>query len=151
MPPHRDMLERFWEKVNKQGPMPPLRPDLGLCWIWLGCKRPLGYGQFNMGRDHAYRLEYPHIISYELVNGPVPKGLELDHLCRIPPCLNPSHLEPVTHAENLRRGWWALHKPKTHCNYGHLYDAANTYINSKGYKECRICRIIKGYHRRMAA
>ena len=67
------------------------------CWIWLGAKDPLGYGRFR-NRTIAYRF------SYEQVKGSIPDGLELDHLCRVPSCVNPDHLEPVTHHENLLRG-----------------------------------------------
>ena len=74
--------------------------DLGyktICHFWLGKKDALGYGRLG-SRQLAYR------VSWERANGPVPDGLELDHLCRNPSCVRPDHLEPVTHGENLRRG-----------------------------------------------
>jgi hypothetical protein len=67
------------------------------CHYWLGTKDPLGYGRLG-SRQLAYR------VSWERINGPVPSGLELDHLCRNPSCVRPDHLEAVTHQENLRRG-----------------------------------------------
>jgi len=70
------------------------------CWIWQRAKDNMGYGVFerkeNRHKAHRYFWEKKH--------GPIPKGLELDHLCRVPSCVNPDHLEPVTHAENCRRG-----------------------------------------------
>jgi hypothetical protein len=69
------------------------------CWVWQGTRINHGYGRVNRnGRE-----TFAHIHEWEKVNGPVPDGLELDHLCRNPPCCNPAHLEAVTHAENMRR------------------------------------------------
>jgi len=69
------------------------------CWIW---QRSLveGYGCLRINR----KTFYAHRIYWERANGPIPKGLDLDHLCRVRSCCNPAHTEPVTRAENLRRG-----------------------------------------------
>lgn len=92
---------RFWAKVNKYGPLPELRPDLGPCWIYTGYVDPdTGYGQY--GGKGGTRL--PHRIAYEYSLGAIPKGLHLDHLCKRRICCRPSHLEPVTPLENIRRG-----------------------------------------------
>jgi hypothetical protein len=115
----RPILERFLEKVRKE--------DDG-CWIWTGSKTHLGYGQIH-GRQGRTRLAYR--TAYELFVGPIPKGLELDHLCRRPSCVNPKHLEPVTHRENIRR---AMHK--THCKQGH----ALTPENRTNERRCLACR-----------
>lgn len=72
----------------------------GRCWEWTGGRDGNGYGRIRVGG----RQQGAHRISYELFVGPVPTGLELDHLCRLRHCVNPGHLEPVTHAENMRRG-----------------------------------------------
>jgi HNH endonuclease len=79
--------------------------DLGystMCWFWLGVKDRNGYGRFGSQSTQGSALA--HRISYERAHGPIAEGLDLDHLCRNPSCVNPGHLEPVTHRENLRRG-----------------------------------------------
>lgn len=83
-------------------PDPPYRvdPKTG-CWIWLGAKSPLGYGR--AWDADAGRVRVAHQIIFEREYGPIPEGLELDHLCRNPECVRPHHLEAVTHAENMRR------------------------------------------------
>lgn len=70
-------------------------PNSG-CWLWAGADNGVGYGKF--------RGKYAHRVSYEAAKGPIPDGMHLDHLCRIRCCVNPDHLEPVTNAENARRG-----------------------------------------------
>jgi len=84
---------RFWMKVNRGGPSE--------CWLWHGCKTPHGYGVFQYG--DAVR-GYAHRWAYQEAKGSIPAGLSLDHLCRNPSCVNPGHLEAVTHRENMRRG-----------------------------------------------
>jgi hypothetical protein len=93
---------RFWAQVDKDGPVPESRPDLGPCWLWTGYVHPAtGYGQF--GVRAGTRL--PHRIAYQYLVGPIPKGLHLDHLCHNRLCVNAErHLEPVTPQENIRRG-----------------------------------------------
>jgi len=78
--------QQFWNKVDAGGD----------CWEWVAAKTSLGYGSFK-GKG-------AHIWAWNHLVGPVPDGLELDHLCRVRHCVNPDHLEPVTHAENTRRG-----------------------------------------------
>ena len=93
---------KFWAKVDKNGPVPDYRPDLGPCWLWVGYIDPkTGYGQFgSKGRG----TNLPHRIAYQYSVGPIGKGLHLDHLCRVRACVCPGHLEPVTPQENIRRG-----------------------------------------------
>jgi HNH endonuclease len=110
----RDISERFWEKVDKSGE----------CWIWLAGKSDKGYGSFGIGKGISPIRA--HRYSYEETNGPIPTGLVLDHLCGRKDCVRPSHLEPVSNAENLRRGDVgaqnaAHHRAKTHCRNGHEY------------------------------
>lgn len=84
--------ERFWSKVDRSG-----GPDA--CWLWTGA--PIdGYGTFTVSTGVSRRA---HRVAYELQVGPIPAGLEIDHLCRVKLCVNVKHLEAVTHAENLRR------------------------------------------------
>lgn len=107
------------------------------CWIWLGGLNGAGYGRINKNQ-RAHRKVYEHLV------GPIPKGLELDHLCRIRSCVNPAHLEPVTHGENLERGVnTAIHleRNRTHCPRGHPYEPWNLVpsVLKKGRRDCLIC------------
>lgn len=129
--------ERFWAKVY----FPPCEDD---CWTWTGSLNR-GYGIFNSRQAHLLA----HRVAYTLLIGPVPEGLELDHLCRNRACLNPAHLEPVTHQENMRRG---LFGAATHCPQGHAYDEANTYVNPKTRDRiCRRCKAERERQRRLTA
>ena len=125
---------RFWPKVNKNGPLPVRRPELGPCWLWTASRTKLGYGKFGRGGKRGGWV-YAHRFAYELLRKRVPAGLTLDHLCVNPPCVNPGHLEPVTQAENVRRAMRAI----THCPAGHLYDDANTWFSHDGHRQCRPC------------
>jgi hypothetical protein len=142
--------ERFWEKVNKAGPIPERKPELGPCWIWDASTRDNGYGQFNF----YGRMLGAHRIAYLLVKGSVPADLQLDHLCHTHDpdcsggndcphrrCVNPDHLEPVTQKVNLLRGqgMGAKNAAKTHCPHGHPYNDANTRILRGGARLCREC------------
>jgi hypothetical protein len=118
---------RFWAKVDKTGD----------CWIWTGA-RSYHYGIFGVCKG----LNAPaHRYAYELLVGPIPKGLVLDHLCKNPPCVNPAHLEPVTSVANVARGsgFGSRNAAKTHCPKGHEYSPENTAVNSNGARYCRIC------------
>ena len=91
----------------------------------------LGYGRIH----RTASFEMAHRVAYEQAKGPIPKGLEIDHLCRNRACVQPEHLEAVTHQENMRRA--AL--LKTTCPQNHVYDEANTYIDYRGNRRCRQC------------
>lgn len=123
------VISRFWRKVDRGVP--------GGCWLWTDKGNGYGYGRLRVdGRNIL-----AHRFSYELHVGPIPPGLELDHLCRVRACVRPDHLEAVTHAENVRRGTWpsALNAVKTHCKSGHEFNDQNTYIRPDGYRDCRVC------------
>lgn len=129
---------RFWKCVNKNGPIPSYRPELGPCWIWTAATHG-GYGTFwyeNHTKSQAHRF------AYELLVGPIPDDLQLDHLCRVHGCVNPAHLEPVTSKINCLRGesFAAINATKTHCSYGHAFDSTNTKERKSGGRDCRICQ-----------
>lgn len=113
--------DRFWAKVDKTD----------TCWLWRGAIKDGGYGNFL-----ADKHTLAHRFAYTLLVGPIPAGLTLDHLCRVRRCVNPRHLEPVSNAENVRRG---IHPRKTHCLRGHLYSEANTWRDKDGHRFCRQC------------
>lgn len=119
-------------------------PNSG-CLLWLGALNEKGYGRVSTGG----RYRPVHQVSYELVKERISKGLEPDHLCRVRCCINPEHLEAVTHKENLERAGVlartkdmnAAKRARTHCARGHAYTPRNTRINpnnpnSRTCKEC---------------
>lgn len=110
-------------------------PNTG-CWLWTGSLDGHGYGNFWFdGRPNK-----AHRASYALHKGSIPTDFEIDHLCRVPCCVNPEHLECVSHAVNCQRGLVNQHRGKTHCINGHLLDEANTWIRPKtGQRCCREC------------
>lgn len=109
------------------------------CWVWRGTTNEHGYGEIGMGGDVA-PVRRVHRVAYEHFKGPIPEGMTIDHLCRNPSCVNPDHLEPVTHAENIRRGWRARpHWQNNTCKHGHPRTSENTYLNGRGHRECRDC------------
>ncbi len=135
-------MERFWSKVDKSGE----------CWEWTASKMSAGYGQFSLDG----RLWLAHRVAYELLVGEIPEGLQIDHLCRNRACVNPDHLEAVTQQTNTLRGEApsAANARKTHCDSGHPFDEANTYIKPDGARDCRVChreRVRRHRARRQAA
>ena len=116
--------KRFYDKVS-------VDPETG-CHNWTGARHRNGYGAFGLdGKVHR-----PHRIAYELFKGRIPEGLEIDHLCRNRGCVNPDHLEAVSHQENMRRGVSA----RTHCSRGHPLSGDNLYTTPNGYRVCKTCR-----------
>lgn len=107
------------------------------CVEWTAARTKAGYGHwYVLGKN-----SWAHRLSYELFVGPIPEGFHIDHLCRNTCCVLPAHLEPVTPAENNRRGNspTAINKRKTHCIRGHAFDAENTYWTPRG-RHCRKCK-----------
>jgi hypothetical protein len=129
-----DRTEWFWTRVIKGDG----------CWGWNGCHTGVGYGTFCVG---VGQMRLAHRIIYELVIGPIPDGLQIDHLCRNRGCVNPAHLEAVTQAENLRRGRFGI--LCTHCPKGHPYDEVNTYRDPGGGRRCRECHRVNRRHPRL--
>lgn len=138
----RALATRFWEKVDFNGPVPGYAPHLGKCWIWTG-HSVNGYGGISLTGSTSTGA---HRVSHELFIGPIAKGLHVDHLCRVPLCVNPAHLEAVPPRVNLMRGVGpsAVNATKTHCPQGHPYDAENTYRYKRpdgGFgRKCRQCQ-----------
>lgn len=133
----QDEMARFFAKVDKtEG-----------CWLWTGGVSSHGYSHFWLDG----RTVTGHWFAYDRLVGPVPAGLQLDHLCRVKRCVNPAHLEAVTAQVNTHRG---VHAPevaaariarkgnytKTHCKWGHEFTPENTYIHpTRGTRHCRVC------------
>jgi HNH endonuclease len=116
--------DRFWSRVDRSGPG---------CWPWMGSRNQGGYGTFHIkgpgGSGAAHR------IAYELVVGPIPAGLTLDHLCRNRACVNPAHLEPVTMRINVLRG-----TAPSALNARNEFDEVNTYWRYGKERICRACQ-----------
>ena len=128
-------VERFWSHVEKTE----------TCWLWTA-KTSDGYGLMRL----RGRMVLVHRLAYELLVGPIPERLQLDHVrergCDHRNCVNPAHLEPVTSRENSLRGDTvnARHAATTHCPSGHEYTEENTYCYPGGKRECRECHRARG-------
>ena len=124
--------ERFWSKVESG--------DNG-CWIWSSAITQAGYGQFH----YKSRTVYAHRFAYEQIYGGIQEGMDIDHLCRNTKCVNPRHLEAVTHKVNLQRGigLTANNKRKTHCKRGHELNGKNIYESQLPWRICRICDLMR--------
>lgn len=113
------------------------------CWPWPGALNKKGYGTIDVVVN-GRRYRSAHRFAYEQLVGPIPDGLELDHLCRNPPCVNPAHLEPVTRSENVRRGDKARRRNREGqplCINGHVVagDNARPSAQFPGFLHCRAC------------
>lgn len=125
--------ERFWKyvRVLENG-----------CWEWVGGLSTAGYGYFYVGTGRSDgKKVLAHRLCYQKLVGEIPDGLDLDHLCRYRPCVNPFHHEPVTRKVNTRRGVGVgKNKPlHTHCPKGHELVNGNL-VMSGGRRRCRQCR-----------
>lgn len=126
-----DREAKFWARVDRGSEID--------CWPWLAGTRSTGYGSFYDGSRNVSA----HRWAYELLVGPIPEGMVLDHRCRNRLCVNPAHLDPTTNRENVLRGvgHTAMNARKTHCKHGHEFTPENTYEN-KGMRYCRACNRI---------
>lgn len=135
--PRPTPLERFWNLVDR--PDDPI-----MCWQWRGVPNHDGYGRFNDGT----RMVMAHRFAYEALVGPIPPELESDHLCKNRGCVNPAHIRPTTHLENMKTRDLsrvnAHERAKTHCPKGHEYNTANTYLRPDGGgRDCLKCRYVR--------
>lgn len=120
---------RFWSKVDKSGD----------CWIWTAARNAKGYGQIRIG-GRTGRMHASHRISLVLAGTELMPDLEVDHLCSNRCCVNPAHLEQVSHAENVARGCsGARFRERDACSRGHSYNEETTYIDKRGSRVCRVC------------
>lgn len=129
--------QRFWEKVDTTA-------GEG-CWQWLAYKSPSGYGTIRINKKNTMA----HRQAYELLVNKIPSDMTVDHLCKNPSCVNPSHMEIVTLSENVIRAkpWekacvasGVVQSSKMSCPKGHSYDNINTYVTPKGRRDCKECR-----------
>lgn len=107
------------------------------CWLWTGSITPKGYGLIRAGG----RVQSVHRFAYEALVGPIPDGLQLDHLCRVRNCVNPDHLEPVTGRINQQRGLINQNAPKETCDKGHPFDYTYTGPNGRPRRRCKTCTL----------
>src|SRR5713226_5399003 len=119
------LLERIEQKILPE-------PNSG-CFLWTGALYTNGYALIGLWQDGKTTAFLAHRVYYELINGAIPPDLELDHKCRVKSCINPNHLEPVTHKENMRR---APKNNRPNCPNGHPYSGPNLWIY-RGLRRCR--------------
>ena len=139
---HDELVASAWARVHPE-------PNTG-CWLWSGSMDQHGYGKIWV----RPRILFAHRWFYEHLKSPIPAGLVIDHLCRVPLCVNPDHLEPVTIGENVRRGNAGIHhrvrmRAKTHCPQGHEYSPENTYRYGPR-RHCKTCILESGRLRHLA-
>jgi hypothetical protein len=131
--PSKEIKDRLLKRVTQS--------ESG-CWIWGGPVTNSGYGTLPITRGGKRVNRLAHRLSYEIFRGPIPEGLQIDHLCRERICINPEHLEPVTARENILRSpiaiaaRWAA---RTHCEVGHEFTPENTRVRVRRGRPSRIC------------
>lgn len=141
-----EVPERVVRKIRARAAVSP-----DGCWVWLGSKSS-GYGRIAWSDGRRMVYSATHRAMWVASRGPIPDGLDLDHLCRNRACCNPDHLEPVTRRVNLLRGVTtpAARAKVTHCPRGHEYTPDNTLTSKRGQRSCKECTYAKNrayYHR----
>lgn len=142
----RPPAERFWVKVEKTE----------TCWVWTGAKSNTGYGSFFLRKVNGVtRNTHAHRWAYQALVGPIPDGMQIDHLCRNRACVRPDHLEAVTPRVNMLRGIApaAVVQRTNRCLRDHEYTPENTYWRPDGTnkRQCRQCIKIRTLKRRSSA
>lgn len=124
--------ERFFARVDQSGD----------CWVWTAGRTVRGSAGYGVALNRDGKSTVAHRIAYELLVGPIPNGLTLDHECRNRQCVNPAHLTPMTMRENVLRGIGptAINAKKTHCPRGHPLEGENVYRYPDGRRDCRTCQ-----------
>lgn len=125
--------ERFYSRINKTDG----------CWLWTAGLSDKGYGVLSVNNKSIGA----HRISYEIHNGPIPKGMFVCHACDNPPCVNPEHLFLGTNSDNikdaLKKGLLKIPEKKPFCKRGHAMVPGNLYFRPKGYRACKACMIYR--------
>lgn len=122
----------FWDKVDASGD----------CWLWTAALNHHGYGSWssrrlNLGTRAAHRIAWMWLV------GPIPNGMQIDHLCRVRNCVNPDHLMLATPGENVRRGFNLGRPPSERCLRGHEKSGDNVYVDPRGRRRCKACRALE--------
>lgn len=135
--PRGSLEERLWRFISPE-------PNSG-CWLWVGAVAGSNTHRYGVMWFPEHKNNTPaHRVSYMLAKGEIPEGYDIDHLCRNTYCVNPDHLEAVTHKENMARGVQfdigSIQRSITHCPQGHEYTTENTYVCKRGKRYCRSCQ-----------
>lgn len=130
-PQPRSAVERFCEKVDFSGE----------CWLWTASTHKQGYGTFRV--HSGGKIVKAHRFAYELWVGEIPEGAQINHRCDNTACVRPEHLYAGTQTDNMqdmmRRGRHPQCVPRTHCPQGHEFTEENTYVDRRGFRQCREC------------
>lgn len=134
----RPEVERFWEKVDRHGPVSEYAPELGPCWLWTGSIGKAGYGRFATSEGVIVQ---PHLWAYKQFVAKPEDGHDVDHLCRVRRCVNfERHLEAVPHRVNAMRGMAPniVLSREGRCAQGHQLTVRLSGARA-GRSECRVC------------
>lgn len=130
------MKESFGSRIGRQ-----IIKTVNGCWFWIGARDRKGYGRISVPPQ---KKKLVHRATWEMINGPIPKGMLLCHKCDTPSCVNPDHLFLGSHQDNaddmVAKGRSIKQPKKTHCKNGHEFIPENTFRKENGTKGCAQCR-----------
>lgn len=135
----RPLADRFWEKVDKNGPLPAIEGwTRGQCWLFIGAWQGGGYGSIRADADSDEVVLKAHVVSLQLAGRSIEAGMVVDHLCRVKNCVRPDHLEVVTFQENVLRGIGptADNARREFCACGQPLEKLWA---SQNRRDCRVC------------